>query len=72
MQTYTIEFKRDNSPGKAFIIGRLDNGHRFVANQGDGQTLNQLASWTEEPIGKRGLVKAVDGRNLFFLQSAKL
>lgn len=67
-----MEYKRDSSPRQAFIIGRLDNGHRFVANHGDVQTLNQMASWTEEPIGKRGYVKIEGEKNLFFFQNPKL
>lgn len=72
IETYTVDFNRDNTPARAYIIGRLENGHRFVANHGDGQTLAQMASWTEEPIGKTGLVKTENGRNLFFLTRAAL
>ncbi|ODM14601.1 hypothetical protein SI65_09946 [Aspergillus cristatus] len=72
IETYTVDFNRDNTPARAYIIGRLENGHRFVANHGDAQTLAQMASWTEEPIGKTGLVKKENGRNLFFLQRAAL
>lgn len=72
IETYTVDFNRDNTPARAYIVGRLEDGHRFVANHGDGQTLAQMASWTEEPIGKTGLVKADNGRNLFFLQRAAL
>jgi hypothetical protein len=72
-----VEFKRNGTPSRAFVIGRLkENGHRFVANHGDGQTLSRLSS-TEEPIGKAGFVrpeKTEDGlaRNLFVLDSARL
>lgn len=72
IETYTVEYNRDNTPARAFIIGKLENGHRFVANHGDRQTLAQMASWTEEPIGKTGLVKSENGRNVFFLQRAAL
>ena len=72
IETYTVDFNRDNTPARAYIIGRLEDGHRFVANHGDGQTLAQMASWTEEPIGRTGLVKTENGRNLFFLQRAAL
>jgi len=72
IETYTVDFNRDNTPVRAYVIGRLENGHRFLANHGDAQTLAQMASWTEESIGKTGLVKTEHGRNLSFLQRASL
>ena len=63
-----MEFARDGTPAKGFVIGRLQaNGHRFVANHADERTLRELCSQEVEPIGRRGHV-AVDkesGRNLF-------
>ena len=57
-QTYTVEFGRNGQPSRAYIIGRLErNSHRFLANEGDQQTLSWLASSVEEPIGKQGYVK---------------
>lgn len=55
------------------MIGRLtSNSHRFVANAGDQRTLEQLASWEREPIGRVGWVEAGgDGRNLFFFDRGK-
>ena len=66
-QTYTVEFNRDGSPLRGFVVGRLkSNGHRFIANHADDNTLKQLCSQEVEPIGRRGKVKSVDGRrNLF-------
>lgn len=50
-------------------MGRLKkNDHRFVANHADENTLLQLSSTTEEPIGRSGYVKPDSerkGRNLF-------
>ncbi|KAI5358138.1 Putative thiolase-like protein type 1, additional [Septoria linicola] len=67
VETYTVEFARDGSPSKGFVIGRLlKNAHRFLANHADAETLKELSSWEIEPIGRRGWVRAEqDGRNVF-------
>ncbi|KAG0649422.1 hypothetical protein D0Z07_4488 [Hyphodiscus hymeniophilus] len=75
VETYTVEFNRDGTPGTGHVVGRMwNNGHRFIANHADEKALQQLASRTKEPIGRRGWVRtADDGRNLFsFEQSEKL
>jgi hypothetical protein len=57
------------------VVGRMrNNGHRFIANHADHSALQQLASRTKEPIGRRGWVRTGDdGRNLFsFERSTKL
>ncbi|KAI1611376.1 acetyl-CoA C-acetyltransferase [Exophiala viscosa] len=69
IETYTVEYKRDNTPLRAYIVGRLKStGHRFVANHGDEETLRQLCSQTEEKIGRTGRVKSDGQRNLFVLK----
>lgn len=57
-------------------MGRLlESNHRFLANHGDEATLNRLASRSEEPIGKIGIVMPDSAgekgqrRNLFYLDS---
>jgi hypothetical protein len=68
-QTYTVEFNRDGTPLRGYVVGRLKkNGHRFVANHDDENTLQQLSSATREPIGRTGWVRKDterEGRNLF-------
>lgn len=72
-QTYTVEFYRDGAPKLGHVVGRLRDGHRFLANHADVSTLQQLASNTQEPIGRSGWVWTVEGRNLFsFTERAKL
>ena len=73
-QTYTVEYDRNNKPTKAYVVGRLhSNGHRFVANEADPSTLDQLASLVREPIGRSGNVRNQGGKNLFSFQgSSKL
>lgn len=67
VETYTVEFNRDGSPLRGYVVGRLKkNGHRFISNHADEGTLKQLCSWEVEPIGRSGKVRiADDGRNLF-------
>ncbi|KAL9069056.1 MAG: hypothetical protein Q9157_006300 [Trypethelium eluteriae] len=78
VETYTVEFNRDNTLLRAYIIARLkDTGTRFLANHGDQKTLQQLASKIQEPIGAMGNVHQDPEnpkRNLFILQdeNAKL
>ncbi|GAB7349143.1 hypothetical protein MBLNU459_g8085t1 [Dothideomycetes sp. NU459] len=77
VETYTVEFGRDGNPLRGYIVGRLTgNGHRFIANHGDENTLRQLSSGVEEQIGKSGMVRKDEqrkGRNLFsFERTTKL
>ncbi|KAM0693083.1 hypothetical protein Q7P36_007640 [Cladosporium allicinum] len=79
IETYTVDYARDNSPLRGHIVGRLvSNGHRFIANHADEKTLLALSSMTEESVGKKGRVwseKTEGGRNVFKLldgEGAKL
>lgn len=67
MQTYTVEFNRDGTPSQGHIVGRLKkNDHRFLANDGNENTLAELASGVKEQVGRSGIVRTgEDGRNLF-------
>ena len=69
VETYTVEFDRKGKPLRGHIVGRLkSNNHRFIANHGDESTLQQLSSFSKEPIGRAGYVKRDEtkqGRNLF-------
>lgn len=73
IETYTVEFNRDGSPLRGYVVGRLKKtGHRFISNHADESTLKQLSSWEVEPIGRSGKVKtAEDGRSLFALSSGE-
>lgn len=58
----------------AFVVGRLKtSGHRFIANDGNHQTLQKLSSTVKEQVGKVGYVKTErtdkgdPERNVFFL-----
>lgn len=68
-QTYTVDFDRNGQPLLGHVVGRLCKSNaRFVANNADQYTLEQLASWSKEPIGRFGLVsRGGKGNNLFKL-----
>ncbi|KAJ4287378.1 hypothetical protein N0V90_012777 [Kalmusia sp. IMI 367209] len=69
VETYTVEFNRDGTPLRGYIVGRLKrNDERFIANHGDDSTLRQMASGTGEIVGKSGWVRQDSerkGRALF-------
>lgn len=63
IQTYTVEFNRDGTPLRGYIVGRLDrNGKRFLAIHGDESTLRQMAEGAGEMVGKTGWVEKDSGR----------
>ncbi|KIY00507.1 uncharacterized protein Z520_04192 [Fonsecaea multimorphosa CBS 102226] len=69
IETYTVEFKRDNTPLRAYVVGRLKSSdHRFIANHADEETLKQLSSGRDEKIGRTGRVRNDGQRNLFTLK----
>ncbi|KAH7355297.1 hypothetical protein BKA65DRAFT_498097 [Rhexocercosporidium sp. MPI-PUGE-AT-0058] len=75
IETYTVEFERDGTPLRGHIVGGLkSNQHRFLANHGDDSTLQQLSSFSKEPVGRTGWVTVGDDdRNLFtFTRGGKL
>ncbi|GES57125.1 acetyl-CoA acetyltransferase [Aspergillus terreus] len=74
IETYTVQFQRDGSPGEGYVVGRLENGHRFVANAADAATLKELSSTSMEQIGRTGWVQneTESGRNLFSFGTAHL
>jgi hypothetical protein len=77
VETYTVEFSRNGSPLRGYIVGRSkSNNKRFVANHGDESTLRQMASGVGEIVGKSGWVwqdTEKSGRSLFaFEKPAKL
>ncbi|KAF2270644.1 hypothetical protein CC78DRAFT_485516 [Lojkania enalia] len=73
VETYTVDFKRDGSPLRGYIVGRLkSNGKRFLANHGDENTLRQMASGAGEIVGLSGRVRQDSerqGRALFTFDS---
>ncbi len=69
IQTYTVEFNRDGSPLRGYVVGRLKSDNkRFLANHGDEIALRQMAEGAGEIVGKSGWVwqdPKTKGRGLF-------
>ncbi|GIW44020.1 MAG: acetyl-CoA acetyltransferase [Candidatus Binatia bacterium] len=64
VETYTIVHDRDGTPVRGVVIGRLPDGHRFLANLRSDP--KELALWEErELIGVEGEVRAEDPVNVF-------
>jgi len=64
IETYSMFHDREGSPVSAVIIGRMDNGNRFLAKADpDKDLLNEMMK--HEFIGKRGRVRSKDGMNIF-------
>jgi len=64
VETYTLLYDRDGAPERGIVIGRLDDGARFIANTPDDRdALESLAA--VENVGRRGAVSVRDGRNRF-------
>jgi acetyl-CoA C-acetyltransferase len=64
IETYTVVHDRDGSPVRGVLIGRLNDGRRFLANTpADRGVLDALME--DEAIGGSGMVSAHDGVNRF-------
>ncbi len=66
VETYTVVQDRDGNPQQGIVIGRLDDGRRFVANTPSDVSL--LESMTaQEFVGKQGTVRhdASTNTNMF-------
>ena len=62
--TYTVVHGRDGAPERGLVIGRLDDGRRFLATvRGDRAVLEGMER--EEQVGRAGAVRHEDGVNRF-------
>jgi acetyl-CoA C-acetyltransferase len=64
VETYTVLFDRDGSPSRGIVVGRLEDGRRFLANTPENRALAEALAATEA-IGRRGAVSHSGGVNLF-------
>jgi acetyl-CoA C-acetyltransferase len=64
LETYTVLFERDGAPTGGIVVGRLEDGRRFLANLPEDRALLEAIVATEA-VGLRGRVRPVDGRNEF-------
>jgi acetyl-CoA C-acetyltransferase len=64
IETYTVLHDRDGTPMRGFVVGRLDDGRRFLANTpGERSLLEGLTR--EEGVGLRGYVTHDGDANVF-------
>jgi len=57
---------RDGAPEVGIVMGRLEDGRRFLANTPKDRSLLE-GLMTEEAIGRSGVLTYQDGRNWFDL-----
>jgi acetyl-CoA C-acetyltransferase len=64
IEAYTAVFGRDGVPDRGIVVGRSDDGRRFLATTpGDRTTLDALCRG--EGVGRRGRVARPDGLHVF-------
>jgi acetyl-CoA C-acetyltransferase len=67
IETYTVTFERDGTPARGIVVGRLEDGGRFLANTpADRATLEDLLG--REGVGRKGTVTSEEGKNVFRLE----
>ncbi|MCB1683892.1 MAG: acetyl-CoA acetyltransferase [Pseudomonadales bacterium] len=66
IETFTVLFDRSGEPERGLVLGRLENGARFVAHTSQDKSL-LLQMTHEDPIDRRGSVTAgADGNRFEF------
>ncbi len=64
IEAYTVQYDREGAPTRGIVLGRTDDGRRFLANTPDG--VNFLETFVaREQVGTRGLLKQ-SGERLCF------
>jgi acetyl-CoA C-acetyltransferase len=64
VETYTVEYDRAGAPARGIVVGRQDDGRRFLAElPPDPLLLEAFAA--VEGVGREGRVAVHDGRNRF-------
>ncbi len=64
IETYTAVYDREGDPARGIIVGKSDDGRRFVANApGDKGLLKDLVS--KEGVGRKGTLSVADGLQVF-------
>lgn len=66
IETYTVLHDRDGTPVKGIVIGRLEDGRRFLANTSDDRAVLEALT-SHESIGRSGTVSSSNGANRFDL-----
>jgi acetyl-CoA C-acetyltransferase len=64
VETYTVLYGRDGAPERGIVIGRLEDGTRFLANTAEDRALLEAFA-AEDEIGRKGRVRREGDRNIF-------
>lgn len=64
VETYTMIYDREGRPARGIVVGRTDEGNRFLANTPDDLCMNEQIV-EKEFIGVQGKVAHIDGTNRF-------
>jgi acetyl-CoA C-acetyltransferase len=64
IESYTVLHDREGHPTRGIVIGRLDDGRRFIANTPDDRGVME-GLMAEEGIGRLGTVTSAEGMNRF-------
>ena len=64
VEGYTVLFDREGSPARGIVLGRQQDGKRFLANTPTDRGLLEAFVATEQ-VGNRGKLSHVDGLNQF-------
>jgi acetyl-CoA C-acetyltransferase len=64
IETYTVLFGREGEPSQGIVVGRLEDGRRFLANTPEDPSLAE-ALVSAEAIGLEGVVSHSGELNLF-------
>jgi acetyl-CoA C-acetyltransferase len=64
IETYTVVFGREGRPSQGIVVGRLEDGRRFLANTPEDPSLAEALAATDA-IGLEGVVSHSGGVNLF-------
>lgn len=64
LEAYTVRYERDGAPKQGIVLGRMDDGRRFLANTPDDRAL--LESFAAvEGVGREGRLSTADGHHVF-------
>jgi acetyl-CoA C-acetyltransferase len=64
IEAYTALYDREGEPARGIILGRSDDGKRFIANTpGDRELLRDLVA--REGVGRKGTLSVEDGMQVF-------
>jgi acetyl-CoA C-acetyltransferase len=64
LESYTVLYDRDGAPQRGIVLGRTDEGRRFVANTPEDRQLLEAFVATEQ-VGGAGRLRQEEGRNVF-------